>query len=146
MSTYYAYGIDLSKDYFKFKKNAAELLWNKAKTIDWVQEAYADYCEDNDLDPDGGFYDEFIDDYENDTTYNSGIEAFLADVINEFVDPVEKPFIMDDYILAVPATLPVNDSEKVVMLTQQRIREILADYVNPLVEKPVVVDWYTIEE
>ena len=61
MSTYYAYGIDLSKDYFKFKKNAAELLWNKAKTIDWVQEASADYCEDNDLDPDGGFYDEFID-------------------------------------------------------------------------------------
>ncbi len=151
MSTYYAYGINTYHDdvwglQYKLKPNAAELLWKKAEKIDCIKEMYDEYCQDNGLDQDIESREGFIDDYENDTTYNTGLEALLVDVINEEIDPVEKPFVYDDYIIGVPATLPVNDAEKASMLTQQRIREILAEYLNPLIETPVVISWYTIAE
>ena len=146
MSNYYGYGIDLSSDDFKFKPTAEDILWEKAEGINWVLDAYSGYCQYNELDPEGGFYREFIEDYENNMTLHTGIEAFLADVINELVDPVEKPFIYDDFVLCVPATIPKNEAEKASMLTQDQIRDILAEYVNPLIEKPVTVDWYKICE
>ncbi len=146
MSNYYGYGIDTSSDDFKLKPNAAKLLWEKAKNIGWIEEGYEDYCHDNDLDPNGGFEGEYIEDYENEYTYNTGLEALLTDVINEFVDSVEKPFVYDDYVIIVPATIPANDAERASMLTQQKIREILAEYVNPLIEDPVVVGWYQVSE
>ena len=146
MSNYYGYGIDTSSDDFKLKPDAAKRLWEMAKNIDWVKESYQDYCFDNDLDPDGGFEEDYIEDYEDDNTYNTGFEALLTDVINELVDPVEKPFVYDDCVIVVPATIPANDTEKASMLTQQKIREILAEYVNPLIEEPVVVGWYQVAE
>ncbi len=146
MSNYYGYGINTSSDDFKLKPNAAKLLWEKAKNIDWLKECYKDYCHDNGLDPDGGFEENYIEDYENDTTYNTGFEALLTNVINELVDPIERPFVYDDCVIIVPATIPANDTEKASMLTQQRIKEILAEYVNPFIKEPIVVGWYQVAE
>ncbi len=142
MSTYYGYGINTSRKCFK--PNAAQLLWEKAKNIDWVKEEYAEYLEYNG-DPEANYQD-YIEDYENDTTCNTGFEAFLVDVINEFVDPIERPFVYDDCVIFVPATIPANDTEKASMLTQQRIREILAEHVNPLIKGPFTIGWFQIQE
>ncbi len=146
MSNYYGYGIDTSSDDFKLKPDAAKLLWKMAKNIDWIEETYEAYCADKNLNPDDGYEEAYIEDYENEFACSTGFEALLTDVINEFVDPAENPFVYDDCVIVVPATIPANDTEKTSMLTQQRIREILAEYINPLIEKPVVVGWYQVRE
>ncbi len=142
MSNYYGYGVNLSKT--TFKPNATKYLWEKAKDIDWIKEEYETYCDENELDPNTGFV-EFVEEYQNDTTLNEGMEAFLADVL-KIVNVAEQPFIYDDFCLVVPATVPINDAEKSSMLTQQEIREILAEFLNPILEEPITVEWLNICE
>ncbi len=141
MSEWLGYGVDLSR--VKFKKDAYNIIFEKAIEIEDIKASYEEYCRDNDLDPNGGFQTEFIDDYD-DGECNTGLEGFLRNLINLKVDPSEEPFSYDDYCLFVAADIPCNDAAKAAMLTQEQIRTILCDYLNPLIEEPAVIEWLTI--
>ena len=144
---YIGYGIDTSSDNFKLKENAAEKLWKKVKDIDLLMDDYEEYCAANDLDSkESESFEIYVENYEDEDSLFAGFEALLVAVINEEIDPPTRPFTYDDYCIVVPAGIPADDKEKAAMLTQQRIREILAEYVNPLIEEPVVITWLNISD
>ena len=71
-----------------------------------------------------------------------GLEALIADTINELEFGGELVFTYEDYILGVTAYIPEDEEDIKNYPTQKRIREIFAEYVNPLLEEPVTINWF----
>ena len=134
--SYLGYGIDCSKDSYRYRPDAMKELWERAKNIDWVKEGYAEYCGSNELDPDDEeTYTEYMESYEDalQRTYNAGTEGFIADVINTLSGTAGNPFRYRDSCIFVEATLPEDDDDRNVIPTKKRIREIFEEFVGPLV-------------
>ena len=146
--SYFGYGVDTSRSSYCYKFDAMERLWEKAKNIDWVKIDYAEYCSDNELDPDDEeTYTEYMDMYEDASlgTGNAGTEGFIADVLNTLSGAAGNPFRYCDSCIFVEATLPENDADRDKMLTTERIRKLIAEHVEPLVYS-VSPEWLLINE
>lgn len=145
--SFYGYGIDTSKASFDYRSDAEDMLWEKIRGIDWVKEDYAGFCDDFDFDPaDSGTYSEYMDTYEDNSlgTGNAGINGLIADVIN--TERANGPFMFRDSCIYVEATLPEDDDERESMITMKQIRELLTEYVGPLVSNKLRFEWLQIEE
>ena len=140
------YGVDLSK--VQWDKDAYYTLLNEMyQRTKEGDENYLSFCKDNNLDP----YitdtaDEFIETYENDIYCWSGFEGLLTDTINNAQCNGDAVFHYDDCCLIVYPTIPADTKDRDKTLTQIQIREILADYINPLAKEPVTIEWLEIHE
>ena len=140
------YGIDCSK--VQWKGDASVIMVDTyAKRNESFWKDYLTYCEDQEYDPeDPDSKSAWIDDYFNDCYLWEGYEGFLTDVINHECFDGETEFCYEDYILGVRAYIPEGDEDMTKIPTKKKIREILAAYVNPLIEEPVTIEWYDIRE
>lgn len=105
---------------------------------------YEEYCDYNDLNPNGDFHEEFIDGYENETMCTTGVEALLTDIINELEYNNDQIFFFDDCAIYTPSTIPRNEKAKELMPTQEDVQNILSRYIGPLTKKPITIEWLTI--
>lgn len=146
--SFYGYGIDTSNtESFVLRPDAEDILWEKIRDIDWVKEDYAGFCDGIGLDPaDSETYSDYMDEYEDNTlgTDNSGMNGLIADVIN--TERVDGPFYYRDSCIFVEATLPEDDDERESMITMKQIRELLTEFVGPLVSNKLRFEWLQIEE
>lgn len=102
-----------------------------------------EYCEDNELERNNPESKEkFLENYEREYDMVSGIEAFLTDFMNAKLG--DRVFYIEDYCIYAPTYIPVGDEPLDKLVTQRRIREALATYLNPFLEEPVEVNWLTI--
>lgn len=145
---YFGYGIDTSKEDFKYNPDTITLLWEKAKTVSWFQSDYAEFCADWNLPPDDvETFLKYMDEYEDASlgTYNAGTEGFIANMLNALSGAAGNPFRYRDYCIFVEATIPADETEKKAMLTTERIRKIMAEYLAPLVEG-LYFEWLLIND
>ena len=138
--TYIGFGVVM--DNAKWKDDAGKTL---VKGYGFVSEEYGTYCKDNDLDPKGGFEDEFIQDYQTDEG-DLGPEHLLTDIINNEKFGGREVFIYRDSVIHVPATIPKNAKEKENLPTQEDITRILKKYLEPVLASEVETDWFDIED
>lgn len=142
--TDYGYGVDMSRT--EFIPNAAKYILEHFASED-LRGDFRAFCEDNpELVEDGEAEEIFIDEYEDDLTYASGIEAFIVRCINDNECPTADAFAYNDYCIYVGARIPANDEEKAKMLTQEDIRRILVKYLNPILESDVTVEFLEISD
>ena len=142
------YGVNLDYSGARFKKDAAVLFMNLFYLTDvYGQDAYRTYCEDGKLDPaDDESKEEFVDSYENETFCSTGLEQLIADYINDHVFSHETVFRYEDCVLGVEPTIPDDEEDKKRLPTKKQIQEVLAEYLNPLLEEPLHIGWYGIYE
>lgn len=146
MSYDFGYGADMSR--MNFKQGAAEyIIENLASPR--LRKEFEQFCEDckdecevfPSTGEDFGMLeqaDSFAAEYE-DYYCNTGIEALLVACINDNECGGEEVFFYEDYCIYVPARIPEDDKAKEKMLTQERIREILAKYLNPIITDDSIV-------
>ncbi len=136
------YGIDLSA--VKWKPDSDNTIMERFLSHDDNKKAFEEWLsEDDGIQDDSIGRSYFVDEYENETYLWADIEGMITDLINrEKCNDVV--FHYEDYILGVYATLPANKDDKII--SQAEIAEILAEYLNPLIEEPVSIQWYDIRE
>ena len=140
-------GYGMRYDNASWKKTAnKDFFHSRAKKVQWIADMYRDYCEAYALSPEGGFEDEFVDDYENDTFLWNGLTGMVTDVINDAEFGGITVFRDGDHCIYVAAGIPVDDEMKLRMPTQKDIRRILCEYVNPLLEEPAMVMWHEVRD
>lgn len=140
----FGYGVDASG--VDFKLGAAKYAFENFASPR-LREEFNQFCEDNeDLVEDGTAAEVFVEAFENSVYYSNGIEAFLVACINDNECSGEDVFFNEDCCIYVPARIPEDDKAKEKMLTQERIREILARYLNPLVDDYVEVETVEIHD
>lgn len=138
------YGIRLDTN-FQPKNDAATLLVDRiinAKDSAILAD-YKEYCKDNSLDEnDVEAKESFVDDYENEQTCGSGLEQLAVDFINEEKFDNEQVFVYEDCTICVLAYIPKE--KNTILPSQEDIRRIIADYINPLIKEPVDIEWLQI--
>ena len=141
------YGVNTDSK-IRWKENASIIFMDEFYLKDDNnKKTYVTYCEDNDLDPeDTESKEEFVENYENETYCWHGLEGLIADHINDCECNHNVVFRHDYYILGVMPRIPENNKERDTMLTQENIKILLTKYLNPLLEEPVIIDWYDIYE
>ena len=142
MTKYEGYGIDTSV--VNYKDDACNILWNMTKDTPWVKEAYENYCEDNNLHKGEESQEAFIKDYERDVfDSSSGIEAFIADYLS---NGNKRPYVYDDYVIHIPATLPKDEEERNKLMTTTEIDKQIIDIFKPIVREDfkLNIGWHTI--
>ena len=83
----------------------------------------------------------FVDEYESPDYSWADIEGAVTDLINEKEFDGRNVFECEFCCIAVMPDIPADDGEMKYFPTQERIREILAKYLNPLLKEPVTVRW-----
>ena len=141
--TYELFGIEVNGS-INLKKDYADTfvkhMRQKGNTFDTL---YTEYCDYNDLDPDGGFETEFLEDYESDEGNLYGFYGLMATLMN---DELKSPwFEYEDSCLGVAATLPADEDDKQNIPSRKQITEMLCDYFTGLTNEPITVpDWLEI--
>lgn len=133
------YGVDLRK--VKWKKDVCWLIINLFYiTNDKHRAEYAEWCAEN------GFSTE---DDESKTSFANELLSrpyfwadidMLTDIINQDCFGGTKIFRYDDFWLYVEAYIP-DDEDRVKIPTKRQIQAILAKYLNPLIQEPVVPEF-----
>lgn len=140
------YGVILDK--CKFKEDAVLLLMDRALELnDEILDAYAVSCSNYGFSRDTAeakrfFVENFTDDY----GCGSDAEGLLARVIDDADFDGAEVFVSKDGCLYVQATVPADDEEKEILPTQEEIRNLLAIYLNPLLEEPAEICWLNISD
>ena len=138
-------GYGMAYDTAKWNKNAITEFFNEFLNESvLLKEKYEDYCDDNKLDPDAGFDENFADDYENETYLWDGFEGLITDVINDIEFNNETVFRDEDCCIYVPAYIPLDEKDKAKRPTRKDIERILKTYVGPFLQKPQKIEWLEI--
>lgn len=101
-----------------------------------LKESYLYFCKADELDPDSReAKEDFAAEYSSWMSFNEGGPiGLLADIINKRECQNDCAFCwLDDY-LYVSARVPLDEESKAFMLTQEDIRRILAEYLNPVLK------------
>lgn len=148
MQKYEGYGVDISK--MTLKEAAYQNLYQMIqKSNSALREEITAYYEENKhdtpyLSEETAFYDFCEDWYENEANLGSGIEQVITDFINEQEFGNTPRFACEDYIIHVPANIPVDETDKAQFPTQNQIAEILRKYLSPLYKTTGNITWYII--
>ena len=143
LKTYMGFGLDLSS--VECKPDAAEMLWKRAQKFDAIKLKYTNFCELIDYEPGQdmtGLFEEFLEEYEDDTGMVEGFEGLLLDTLNAAAG--SKVFKYEDYCIFVEATLPKDEEARKSMMTQEMVCGLFAAYASDLFEKPPVITWHII--
>ena len=140
------YGVILAK--CKFKEDAVLLLMDRALELnDDILDEFAILCSNYGFSQDTAeakrfFAESFSDDY----GCGSDAEGLLARVIDDAEFDGAEIFVSKDGCLYVQATVPADAEEKEIMPTQADVRDLLAKYLNPLLEEPAEICWLNISD
>ena len=138
---YEMFGIEVD-DSLNLKDNYKEIfIKNRRSKNNSFDDLYKEYCEYNELDPDGGFEKEFLDDYDDDGCL-CGFYGLITTLINEELG--NSWFEYEDSCVGVAATLPENDNAKNDIPSRERIAEILHDYFDDLTDDVIEPNWLEI--
>ena len=85
--------------------------------------------------------EQFMEDYTNESDgVVDGVFGVVRDIINE-AEFGGKPIFTIETGLGVREFIPETDEEAAVYPSQERIRRILSEYLNPILKRPVPVGW-----
>ena len=139
----YTFGYGCRTDIIKWKSDAYKTLLEMVKKDIYIKKEFEDYFKENKSKFENEvdcfeYWSENV--FEGDTNLVSGIEGIVVELINNQYH--ETVFTYEDCCIFVQATIPIDEDDYVP--TQKEIREVLAKYLNPLIEEPVTVGWYDV--
>lgn len=138
-----------------WKKNASQMLASKfTGTMRLFFESdLEDYRFDHPDATEDEFAPIFVDEYENHTYLWGGILGALVDVINEneFNEAVkfrvaDTRDMYGELAIYVSAEIPEDETERDAIMTKTQIRNILAEYICPLIEDGMHFDYVDVVE
>ena len=144
----YAYGI--TTDTWKMKDNAYEILYKmikkhpKSHLRQMITDYYLTNKESDEYGEEAESFFDFTEWYENEQL-NSGIEAVITDLINDLEFNSKYIFEYDNWAIYVRPYIPKDDDYKDKYPSQEKIRQILNKYINPILKAPQAVDWIIID-
>ena len=144
--TDFGYGADLSSSKVRWKPGYQRTVYELAIKHEDLKAQWEDFCWDIDLmfAPSDETIADWVDTYEDDTGNWSGAEGLLTSIINREKFGNEDIFVYEDLCLFVPARIPTDDADRLKRPTMLEIQSILADYLNPLLEEPISIEFLEI--
>ena len=126
----FGFGVDMSRDQAQFREGAALFIVQNLLSPE-VETLWRVFREEHpELTDDAEAADMFCDEYTDEEGFYDGIEELLCRCMNDNECNGEPVFAYEDYCIFVGAKIPVDEADKVAMLTQEDIRRILAKYLN----------------
>lgn len=151
----FGYGVDLSSSKVKWKDDSQKQVFLRAikhkELKDYWDEFLSAIYENAEseapgFEPSEEDVADFVDQYEHETFGWCGAEGMLAEVINLERFDGKDVFAYEDCCLYVGARIPKDDAERQKMPTMEEIQSILAEYLNPLLEELVTVEYLEIHD
>ncbi|MBQ6403308.1 MAG: hypothetical protein IJI27_05330 [Oscillospiraceae bacterium] len=152
----FGYGVDLSTSKANWKDGCEKTVFLKAikhKELKDYWDAFLEAIQDGPdnlelppHEPTDEDIETFVDEFEEDLHGWCGVEGMLAEIINLERFDGHDVFAYEDCCLYVGARIPKDDAERQKMPTMEEIQSILAEYLAPLLEEPLPLEFLEIHD